>query len=305
MQVCSYNILSCAHVKRDSSDPEISSVEYRWKLLKEKLTKKVQESAIICLQEVCQTWMELLLPFFTEMKYETRSVSYGNGNMGLITAVPSTTFTIQDSIEIKPASVLRGWAGIQFVDGNKFWQEAMKRTNRSIILTLEAKNVVFQVCNYHMPRACPAIIASHFSVLAHALFSTGLPFIFVGDFNTGLNSDVYGWITEGKHAVSDIAFIPNVALPELVCPLKSAYAEIKIEQVKSGANKAIDYLFYHGLNVAFTDPVSSPEPCPNKDEPSDHLLVSATFRFNKIKTYVNVSYIPTFDQSGLFVPMYV
>lgn len=194
-----------------------------------------------------------------------------------------------------------------------FQQIAAKRYNTLLGVELESKNSSegclsrsqsFLVSTYHMP----CLFANEKVMVTHALLTLNyaiqrsisisqvrgheVPFILAGDFNFQPHDSAYALMTNGwycwhHHSDSSVKFLRNL---ECAGELKSAYAEVEgkepdyTNRVLTKNNRCfegtLDYIFYHGnLKPVAVRPLYCPknEYFPNLKEPSDHLMIGATF----------------------------
>ena len=96
------------------------------------------------------------------------------------------------------------------------------------------------------------------------------PVIFAGDFNTTPDKPYYSNLTK---SLSSAYKTFNKTEPKQTCRAHPSYS-------KDMFSDCIDYVFYNGLEVVSVEQLEeSEELMPNKNEPSDHLLLSAKFKF--------------------------
>src|SRR3990167_10660906 len=108
MIVVSYNLLSQAvatpqHYK--DYDNDVLDFNKRLELIKLKLTKYINDSAIICLQEVTLTFLNSLIPFFDSVGYKFIATNYGNvdyDSIGIGIAYPDNF--LLENVNIKTIS---------------------------------------------------------------------------------------------------------------------------------------------------------------------------------------------------------
>lgn len=145
------------------------------------------------------------------------------------------------------------------------------------------------LATYHMPRAyrVPEVICIHTNtVITDARkLANNVPLIFAGDFNFQPHENVYALVTTGSISTK----VGNFS----VIPMKSAYkvftgSEPKYtnhtftRNSKDFFTATLDYIFFtNGLEVIDCLQLSNsagPAPLPTKHDPSDHVLLTATFK---------------------------
>jgi mRNA deadenylase 3'-5' endonuclease subunit Ccr4 len=113
IEIVTYNILStvyCTKKTYNKTNELYLDTEYRWKLIKEKLQKKVDNNAIICLQEVSHTWLQYILPFFSSANYFCITDNYGSDTsdyMGVLIAYSTKHYKLVNSNIIKIGNELK------------------------------------------------------------------------------------------------------------------------------------------------------------------------------------------------------
>lgn len=263
VNIVTYNVLSSHLAGADyftNCDPQYLKAEYRLDLLKKILEEKIDENAVICLQEISTLWSGNLQPFFIDRGYCMIDTHYGgkfNGNMGVAIAFPLKKYKLQN-LDItciadtkymprKPkltyfgklysnvwsyVSDMLNWVGLVAKVDNP-WSHALRRNNRMItarLSPLSDLNKKFVVGTYHMPCMfrLPGVMLIHSALSAQHIhkFAGGDPYMYVGDFNIKPDSSMYQLLTTG--AVEEIH--PEVPKNEpgdnyklQVTPLRSAY----------------------------------------------------------------------------------
>eukprot|EP00596_Hydrurales_sp_CCMP1899_P007359 CAMPEP_0119053312 /NCGR_PEP_ID=MMETSP1177-20130426/74351_1 /TAXON_ID=2985 /ORGANISM="Ochromonas sp, Strain CCMP1899" /LENGTH=201 /DNA_ID=CAMNT_0007033235 /DNA_START=620 /DNA_END=1225 /DNA_ORIENTATION=+ len=187
------------------------------------------------------------------------------------------------------------------------WHESVRKYNQMVSMRLRSKavsnnadgvNKPFVVGTYHMPCMfkTPAVMMIHCALSAQFLqkFAKKDPYLLLGDFNIKPESNMYRMLTEGEVEAS------NPELPVFpedddwrvkVNPMKSAYKEkdgkepewTNWSKVKEDEpfRDTLDYIFMSD-DWAVDSVVKLPDskdmvgPLPIAQEPSDHLLLSAT-----------------------------
>jgi len=180
------------------------------------------------------------------------------------------------------------------------WDSALYRSNQLISARLQDKETSksFVVGTYHMPCMFdyPSVMVIHTALSAqHILkYADGLPSIYVGDYNFKPSSAEYEVITKGKIDAKHPHYPPPLEndnwQPEVNPPFRSAYAEVNGEEPNfTNYAKVLDKpVFIDTLDYIFLSPewkIDSVRelphrdevqgPLPNKDEPSDHVMISA------------------------------
>ncbi len=193
------------------------------------------------------------------------------------------------------------------------WLQARDRKNVLIFARLRARATGASLCvgTYHMPCAfrTPPIMLIH-SALAVATFqrlAKGTPGVLAGDFNIKPHDSAYRMITTGAMSPMHPDFPPDAPdgspadkwFPRKFKPMRSAYAAVNGKEpeftnyARTGDApefiETLDYLFCtDGVDVVDVLPLPKRKdvkgPFPVKNEPSDHIMIGATFRFpSKVK----------------------
>jgi hypothetical protein len=159
----------------------------------------------------------------------------------------------------------------------------------------------FVVGTYHMPCMfqVPQVMVIHSALSAQCIekFAKDDPYIYAGDFNIKPDSSMYTLLTTGSLEETHPDFphnVPGDTYELKTRPLRSAYKEADgaepnfTNYAKPGdAETFIDTLDYIFLSdhwkVTSVEPIPHRDvvagPLPNKDEPSDHLLLGATLKY--------------------------
>lgn len=312
IRVCTYNILSTKLVSPDwhiGVPGKYLATEYRWNLIKEKLSNKIKDNYIISIQELSEEWLSKLLIYFRHNNY---MFVYDSAYLGVGIAF-SNKYNLKSmnivcvGEELRKSSkpvqfsnnligrIFRWFSSFQKKDN---WQLALDKRNRYVRVTLsnEISND-FDVYTYHMPCAFtnPDLMLIQACGLLNCVEKEAevRPYILTGDFNSRAYGEVYNMITEGK--CREVKSNKFTTLPRFnTKPLKSAYKEANcIEPVftcsawSKQENKlfrdTIDYIFYSNgfeidsaKRIIFTDTAKGPYPC--ETEPSDHILIGADLK---------------------------
>lgn len=263
VEIVTYNVLSSHLASSDyftQCDPKYLRADYRLGLLKKILDEKIQDEAVICLQEISTLWSGQLQPFFVERGYCMVDTHYGgkfNGNMGVAIAFPLKKYKLHNlditciadtkQMPRKPkptyvehllsslfsyANGLLQWAGLTSKVLNP-WREAMSRNNRMIsarFSPVSDLNKKFVVGTYHMPCMfrLPAVMLIHCALSAQHIrrFAGTDPYMYVGDFNIKPASSMYQLLTTGSVEADHPEMPKNEPGDSYVLdvsPLRSAY----------------------------------------------------------------------------------
>ena len=220
INIYSYNILSTDLVDPNwhkKCNPEYLKTEYRFKLISERINLQIKNKAIICLQELSDDWISLLLSIFNKNNYTFiyDSVWYSVG-----IAVPNR-YTIKSMKFITVGKELEKLC-ILNSETTDSWNRAINCRNRIVLLTLRQKiekynhlgeyykivSCPFTVANYHMPCKFkdPSLMMIHTSMLLKLVRKNAsnqsispmlIPYIICGDFNRTPKSESYKFITKG------------------------------------------------------------------------------------------------------------
>ena len=180
------------------------------------------------------------------------------------------------------------------------WDLAIEKRNRLICLQVVVDGRPLFIGTYHMPCLFdkPAVMMIHALAVKDLMYqlSNGHPFILAGDFNARPTEIAYRVITEPT--VAERALLPNIPDTDVSYPfdrrhvLRSAYrtvngAEPNFTNFSTTTSArdfmaTLDYIFYAG-HLAVTDVLPLPahptgRSYPDRDHPSDHLMLAATFR---------------------------
>lgn len=203
VKVTTYNVLS-SHLAAPSwfqaCKPEFLDQNYRLESLKRKLDTECESQAVICLQEVSQTWAGPLHTYFAERGYHLINALYGNrfnNYMGISLAVPLDKYNILD-VNIQKVSDTKVTPrkpkftkfqellnGIQsffiklaiffklYTPPSDVWGNVLYRSNEMISARLQDKTSekTFFVGTYHMPCSFeqPTVMVAHAALSAQHL----------------------------------------------------------------------------------------------------------------------------------------
>eukprot|EP00041_Stephanoeca_diplocostata_P011565 m.191378 g.191378 ORF g.191378 m.191378 type:complete len:356 (+) comp18590_c0_seq1:182-1249(+) len=183
-----------------------------------------------------------------------------------------------------------------------YWDISKSRQNTMVSVKLQpvGGGAAVAVSTYHMPCAyyAPNVMLIHTALAAqHALKFAGVtPMILAGDWNTKPNDPAYTLLTTAALPRPDMAptYLDNDKwrLEDGLTPLVSAYAAVqgKEPDFTNYAQIREDPCFIECLDYIFSTPNITPVavqslphrdsivgPLPTRDEPSDHILISATY----------------------------
>lgn len=308
--VTSWNILCSKLCNKDvfrHTNPKDLDNERRFQRVLEKLEQKVENQAILCLQEISQEWCGPLHAFFQQRHYYFVASAYGldfEDYMGVAVAFPQKLYTLSDALIqcVADTLPLDHDAKEKLSAENPFRRSRMRR-NRMICLKLrhQASNKEFVVSTYHMP--CDylnmKVMVIHASLCGACAFKFAgdLPLILAGDFNFRPGSAPYELLTTGKlqeENENHPGSLQGWHLWPQGCHLRSAYAEKHRQGEPSFTNYAwnkdeepfigtLDYIFVSkhpevmGVERLPTLGEGTAH-LPNQYEPSDHLPVTAVLR---------------------------
>ena len=183
------------------------------------------------------------------------------------------------------------------------WELARNRVNTMIMLRLKCENTgkAFCIGTYHMPCMfwAPKVMVIHAALASQKIqdFAKDDHCILAGDFNFKPGESTYKLVTTGSLDKDD-AYYPEPLQPEeswkpeLEYGMESAYASFTGSEPDFTNNaqirndppfvETLDYIFISpSLSVKEVVPLKSRDevngPLPNDDEPSDHILIGATF----------------------------
>lgn len=188
------------------------------------------------------------------------------------------------------------------------FDEAKRRFNQMVFVRLREKAAprnVFCVATYHMPCMfwLPSMMVLHTALACQHVqkLAGDAPFVFAGDFNFKPEEACYKLVTQGELDVKDPAYPHPPAWErdidwtlEVKAPLKSAYFEAQGVEPEltnwscigdNGEFKGcLDYLFcsreLRPTNVLRIGDSAKTGPFPTAEEPSDHVLIAATFEIS-------------------------
>lgn len=305
INIYSYNILSTDLVDPNwhkKCNPEYLKTEYRFKIISERIKLQIKNKAIICLQELSDDWISLLLPIFNRNNY---TFIYDSVWCSVGIAIPNR-YEIKSMKFITVGKELEKLLDSETTDS---WNRAINCRNRMLVITLQKKislyykvvSCPFTVANYHMPCKFkdPSLMMIHTSMLLKLvrdnlfpLNEDKSPYIICGDFNRTPESESYKFITKGGDFKEQFEtnLIPNLTFNEF--PLCSVYDVVNgkeplftnLSHINEEFCDTLDYIFiskeFEVTKVLDINYLEKPEGTtfPNENEPSDHLPIGATLR---------------------------
>ena len=220
-RVFNYNLLSTRLVDPEfhsRCNPDYLKTEYRWDLIEVKLWNETRRKSIICVQELSEDWICLLMPFFHKQKY---TFVYDSQFLGVGIAFPSEVYDLnqmsmicvgEELAKLCTPIIKTRITWIEYLLGFFFkqkteediWELAKNKRNRIIgaFLFDKQNKEFFYVFNNHSP--CDFFNPPLMTIHGHMLLkivkekSEGLPYVLTGDFNSKPDSHVYSMITKNQ-----------------------------------------------------------------------------------------------------------
>ncbi len=261
IRVYNYNILStklCDPKWHNKCSPHHLETKHRWNLISSRLLEQVALKSIICLQELSDEWISLLLPFFSSLEYV---FVYDSQWLGVGIAFPKSKYELQNMDMIAIGETIKKQChfypkihhniirrGINticdflasFIPGllrpEDVWTTAIRKTNRLLSVTLNdfVFKETFNVFTYHMPCAFtnPDLMNIHAAALLAVVQEKSMdplastPYILAGDFNSKPNSPVYQMITCGVMPLFPSSKVYQKIPNYSIIGIASAYASI-------------------------------------------------------------------------------
>lgn len=234
LRVATYNILSSslsAPSYFTMCSPDHLEPETRIKKCISRINDEVDKNAIVCLQEVSQTYLNNIHPYFASKNYHVIASNYGNkfnNYMGVTLAYPVDKYILLGVDVVKvgetkkyfkkypktPFDKLKSSIGKFFLKSLQqinlysppydLWDEVTSKQNRLICVKLECKETSkqFVIGNYHMP--CnfrrPSFMNAHCALTAQHIqrYANNLPYILCGDFNIKPGSSSHSLLLNGN-----------------------------------------------------------------------------------------------------------
>lgn len=301
--VYNYNILSTKLVDptwHNKCDPLYLKTQHRWGLIRNRLESQIRKNSIICLQELSEDWISLLLPFFHQQGY---TFIYDSVYLGVAIAFPNNEYELNTCSIVHVGEMLKKECRtikkakcnllvsffkniINFVNNLLFkpktdvdpWLLAVEKRNRYIRINLSKHedNTPFNIFNYHMPCAFtnPDLMIIQAAALMRCVEedSKGVPYILAGDFNSIPNSPVYNLITGTRLPFFPLSTtydkVPTFELPMCVFSAYPAVIGREPDYTNYSHTKisptpfqnTIDYIFSKGFNIVSVLPVRQDMP---------------------------------------------
>ncbi len=290
-------------------DPLYIDFNYRYIKLWEKFNPFIEKRFIFCLQEVDVESSSYFQVDFKENNYDFFYHPYGSrasGNMGVAIAVPHDfkVFSV-DKFRLsegrkwpeRKVGFFRGWYNYFWgAEEYKAWSRAKTCGNFLLTMGVEFQGKQVYISTIHMPclYRYPDLMLTYLSLAVNRLDKISYygPTVLAGDFNFTPDSQCYKAITTCKFEDEFGSFPPEDGMrPVFHLRMFSAvktvhYAEPKWTNNSSSFGRekftgTLDYIFKKDLFVtaASKGPAEDENAlCPNKDEPSDHILLWAQFQ---------------------------
>lgn len=317
VSVYNYNLLStklCDPSWHLNCNPDHLKTSFRWALLSERFQQQIKLCSIICMQELSEEWICILVPFFKNNNY---CFVYDSQWLGVGIAFLNNKYTINSMNLVSVGEIIKKDCKsytplskpIQYLNkviswfrappSEDSWVAAGKKSNRFIGLNLTEfdSKQPFYVFTYHMP--CDFKRNDVMNIQAAALISNiqkiagELPYIVAGDFNSVPTSSVYRMITLGIMPIFPVSkiykYIPLFSITSLISvyfafqrrePEYTNYSYTK--PMDQPFKETIDYIFCSKMRIEKVLSVRDDLPqttFPNEQEPSDHLPIGATLEF--------------------------
>lgn len=310
----SYNVLTpnyCCEEYYIRSTKENCNGDLRYKRTVSKLMSHVAQNDIICLQEVCRSWLSKLLVLFEGQSYYVVSSEWGSdasGNMANVIAFPVKNYDLLDCEILRISDLLpdipkvppEPWPKKLLKQVFKFtnsivahtrfgfWipiqqnsdEDARKKRNTIIILRLKNRSSgkEWVVANTHLPCAYkdPIVMFLHGVYAAKSVQTMAKKnnccYLFAGDFNTKVIDPLYNHYLNG---IQELQLDPMKSVYAMANRMEPSYTNVSYTSNGEFVD-TLDYVFTCGLlNVEAPKlPNDYPDnPQPNELEPSDHLLL--------------------------------
>lgn len=313
LRIITYNLLSSEYSNQTSFTealPEHLNESNRYIKITTKLAHFFSPETIFCFQEVSLDWSNKLTVFLAKHNYKLYCRNYGkesSGHMGVGIAIPDAIHV--ECIKHVRVSSLKPWPDHNISCSDKLlscfkkstkyntWNKCRVNNNFLIGLVIRYHGQNIVVGNYHMPCAhnSDEIMVTHGCLSVNFLKDLSFEYntdkiVFAGDFNSVPNVSCHQVITTGIYNVDTFNDkFPHEDTWRPICSmqLKSAYKEHNGEEPDYTNNTVsrgvpfkgcIDYIFYSGINMQSSNVLIEDEPpFPSEREPSDHVMLLATF----------------------------
>lgn len=311
VNIVTFNGLSSAYSNSETYpklETKYLSNQFRFELFKNHLREWTNKDYIILLQELSLSWSNELILFFEQFNYKFVYTHYGNKYndfMGIGIAYPHSyktlkteIFCVGDKIKL-PFNVKKYKDYYSFSKFNVFkfiysvfysnvinyhknihetYNNAMRKYNRSIFITLQKDNCVFNVMNYHMPCEfkTPLLQKLHFDILVKYIAQINNITILGGDFNITPESEVYRYV-ENVHDLVSLYKEKHDKEPKFTINSESSFGGY--------FKNTLDYFFikkddknYHNIRILSIDTMYDVDKFyPNELCSSDHVPLQVTF----------------------------
>jgi mRNA deadenylase 3'-5' endonuclease subunit Ccr4 len=313
VNVVQYNVLSSAlsnPTNHPHNDQDDLNPDNRYNHIISKLTPEIKKSAVICLQEVSEEWVSKFIVYFHKNDYTMIYRLYGNkfnGYMGIAIAFPAIMKLNRMSIKMIGSLIPKGDNSVEQTWGDYLWSfyeepvvvmdhwaRARNKWNSTICLELEHDGNVFVVATYHMPcdfnRQTVMMLHTHYLNRYCQDFAVGLPLILTVDANSTPDRPATDFTLTGK---SDFVLqTSNTSVDvELNCEPMSSVLPVNDSTIWTCNSQSqrsdepfigmLDYIFTSKgafTQASYRSDVTD-ELMPNKDEPSDHVMLTAYIKF--------------------------
>lgn len=266
---------------------------------------RIPQYPIFCFQECDYAWIDALQPYFSSLNYQFISSPYQYGSFGVAIAYPYTYLSTKCLIATPQHRLKMNWKV------RNTWSGLLAKQNVRIALRLSPRkhpHQVFWVYTYHMPNLYTDPLAQYAMtvMVKRDILSTSVnePIIIAGDFNILPDKDAFKLLTDPTHVPSESKCLPLTGQPgdypsdfmleELPClkvvesPIYTIWTRIErtdrvTESSPDEFKGVLDYIFYLNPNNSNSSSKSitlgvqdvSSKLMPNKEEPSDHLMIGA------------------------------
>lgn len=295
INVVTYNILSKLYGNKSTFPNNLEEHldgEYRWLKISDQLKNWISKGSIICLQEVCDYFRELIINLCDESDYSYEYNKYGgkrSGNMGVMMLYPDN-YQIVASFNKKLGQNSRDY-------------RIKNAYNKALIIKFKIMSMngskkiykYLTVGNYHMPclyrypNTQKEIFKYYLGKVRNIASYNGklYPFILTGDFNMSDVSDKFANILINNNMTLPVSYIPpsNSYIPIVnnittnVFNNNKYFAGILDYIIISNDLSFVSYDVLYNLpdenDNCPINPNNNLTLLPDKNNPSDHLPVFA------------------------------